>query len=137
MKVVFRILVILVAAFVVVGVTYAIGRTEWATERAQSAFSRPSPGGSQSPEGFERPEGRGGLPEGFERSEGESRPPQGSEIPGGSERRGGGRPASPLSTASLTSFARTLIPMALVVTVVVLATKGIDAIRRRTNPAIE
>jgi hypothetical protein len=123
-KVAFRIFLILVAAFVVVGVTYAIGRTEWATERAQSAFSRPSPGGSQSLEGFERPEG-------------ESRPAQGYETPAGLERRGHGRPASPLSTASLLSFARTLIPMALVIAVVALATKAIDAIRRRTEPARE
>ena len=115
MKTLFRILVILVAACVVIGVTYAIGQTEWAAERAQSGFSHKPAEGSLSPEGVEHAEGRG-VPR--------------EEL----GRHGGGREASPFSSSSLLSFAHTLIPMALVIVVVALVTKGIDAIRRRAIP---
>jgi hypothetical protein len=113
MKTIFRVAIIIAAALVVAGVTYAIGSNEWSTERVPNTFSHGALGG------FGHPEGRGiGARHGFHQS-------------------GGGRGADPFSAASLLAFAQTLIPIALVITVVTLATKGIRAIRRqRTNLAV-
>jgi hypothetical protein len=112
MKTIFRIAIIVAAALAVAGVIYAIGSNEWVTERVPTTLSHGALGG------FEHSEGRG------------------IGARAGLGRLGGGRGADPFSAASLLAFAQTLIPMALVIAVVTLATKGIKAIRQRTNLAV-
>lgn len=127
MKTLLRILIILAAALAVVGVTYAIGQSGWLAGQAQGSSHGGIPDGDRPSADMASSDGEFSPSEGRERPEG--------DMPEGFEHRDGGHSASPFSTASLRSFAKTLFPIALVILVVTLASKGIDVLRRRIRPA--
>ena len=118
MKSLKQILIILAAALVVTGITYAIGQSS----SAQETLGLNNLGGLQG-EGRGRPEGNGlQRPEGFE-GRGES-----------GERGGHHHEADPFGTASLFTFGQTILPIILIMAVVIFLSKGIRFARRRLQP---
>jgi hypothetical protein len=131
MRTLLRVVVILMVALVVAGVTYAVGSSEWVADRMEGSLARGGPGGFEAREGLGPPEGELQDTEGFQGTQGDS------GSPGEFGRREGGRSASVFSSASLISFAHTLVPMALVIGAVTLLGKVIGTIRRRSHSAIQ
>lgn len=131
MKTVGRILAILLAVTAVAGATYALGQTSWFAEQVASR------GGDRG--GFERPDGEefGELAgPGFGQDGRPERPEFGDD--GGSPGfEGRGREgAGGFNLFALAAFARTLVPIALVTTAVVLLTKLADGWRKRGKTAV-
>ncbi|MCC6606186.1 MAG: hypothetical protein IT327_23470 [Anaerolineae bacterium] len=123
MKTVGRILAILLAVTAVAGATYALGQTSWFASQVASR------GGDRG--GFERPEGEefGELAgPGF----GQDGRPERPEFGDGRGRDG----ADGFNLFALAAFARTLVPIALVTTAVVLFTKLADGWRKRGKTAV-
>jgi hypothetical protein len=96
MKTIGRILVILAAALVVIGATWAVGRN---SSSSTSTFDR-----------AERPA--------FSSAEGRPAPPDGASR----ERDGDHHAAQPFSLRGWLGFAQTLVPMMMIITLVVLPT---------------
>ncbi len=137
MKIMLRVLVILLAALVVIGVTYTVGQTDWVADSAQSTFAHKPPEGHSLPGGADGTEGGYPFSTEAERAAGAPDLARRPEKPEGLEHREEGHVASPLSAASLVSLARTLIPIAVVIIVTELVTKGSAAIRRRAQSGMQ
>ncbi|MCA9926401.1 MAG: hypothetical protein KC421_28730 [Anaerolineales bacterium] len=124
MKALKQIVIILAVALVVTGITYALGQSQ--TAQNALGFGGFSEFGERT-EGFEGrrpPEGGDfdGFPEGF---------PQGRGDFG--ERGPRGRTSGLFNAGSWLTFARTLIPMSIIIVAVVLLSKGIRFARKRVR----
>lgn len=106
MKTVLQIMLILVISLAVVGVTYGVSQTDWATSQS---FGRRPPG-------QERFRAAGEQPASGERNA--------AAAPVRERRPGGERHTRALSLAGLGTFGRILLPMALVI-------GGVGLLRRR------
>ena len=128
MKTIGRILAILLAITAVAGATYALGQTSWFAQQFAGGG-----GGDRDRIQLQDGEGAGefGQP-GFGQGGRPARPDFGGE--GGFEGRGH-EEAGGFNLSGLSEFARTLIPMALVITAVVLITKLGDTWRKRRKTA--
>ena len=112
MKTVLRILAIVLVITAVAGATWAIGQTEWATQqfgfRGGPDGGRPRLEGDNDDDGFRPPVGEfgpGGRPDFDNRF--------------GDQGRGGG-----FNIFAVAGFMRTLVPLAILTTIVVLLSKG-------------
>ncbi len=130
MKTIGRILVILLAITAVAWATYALGQTSWFAEQVAGR------GGDRDRIQLQDGDGSGefGQP-GFGQGGRPARPDFGGE--GGTGFEGRGRDgASGVNLFAVAEFARTLLPMALVITAVVLITKLTDSWRKRRKTAV-
>lgn len=123
MKTVGRLVLILLAITAVASATYALGQTQVVS---QIAFAGDGPDGRRIVEGeFE------GFGPAFERGD---RPEPGAGF-GGRDGEHARRGDGSFNLSAVSGFAKTLIPIALVITAVILATKVIDWLRSRArNP---
>ncbi len=123
MKTISRIMIILLAATLIGGVTYAIGNSNWGT--AQAAF------GGRGGERFSRAAGAVGNGEAaaqpLRTDQHGSRPEHREGGHGGFDRDGG----RGFSFFGLLGLARTILPIALIIGVVVLAANGIGQLFNR------
>lgn len=130
MKTIGRILAILLAITAVAGATYALGQTSWFAQQ----FAGGS-GGDRDRIQLQDGDGSGefGQP-GFGQGGRPARSDFGGEGGAGFEGRGH-EGAGGFNVFALAEFARTLIPMALVITAVALLTKFTDSWRKRRKTA--
>lgn len=131
MKTIGRILAILLAITAVAWATYALGQTSWFAEQFAGGG-----GGDRDRIQLQDGEGAGNFtPPGFGQGGRPARPDFGGEGEGGFDGRGHDG-AGGFNVFALSEFARTLIPMALVITAVVLITKFGDKWRKRRKTAV-
>lgn len=128
MKTIGRILVILLAIAVVAGATYALGQTSWFAEQFGSRAGDRDRIQQQDGDGFGE-----GAP-GFDRGGRPNRPGFDGEDAGFAGR--GREEADGFNGFAVAGFVRILLPMAVVITAVVLLTKLANSWRKRRKTAV-
>lgn len=129
MKTLLRLTVILLACLLITGALYTLGQTDWATQQPPGRFER-----LRGAEGIR--ENAGGENTPSNRNQTEDAQPLTRRSRPENGRFEGERGAQFLSLRGWLGFARTLIPIAIIISLVTLLTKGVKSRQRRRDATV-